>query len=142
MGKKLEEIMQEILDESYEQKISNAQNHLAYCYEALKAATGGDKEKAVGLVLSYVKCMLAIDRDFNEKERAMMRDIFKVDAVDDCLEFGDREILESAKNLVSTFSQEERAHFWLLSAYILSADGVITGEEKLFLYQMGTIPEL
>ena len=138
MAKTIKEIMQEVVNLDFNEKVILGKNALSDIISTLKKHDISDDNKA-SFIFALIKLFVSADKRCSEVERKLVNAIADLDiSYDDFYEFtnngADPKFVEEFDDLIDTLNDEEKNSICIFGLCILSADDTITAaEQQLFL---------
>ncbi len=134
MANSLSEMIQEIVNKSYEEKVMGAKLALGECFGILNRI-GLEKEKSTMMLITFLTAAVAVNGEFSAPERRMLKDIFD-DDFEGLVKAMDKEAFDMMNQMVDTLDGRDKASFCLLAIFILAVDDEIDVDEYKYLIKL------
>ena len=134
MANSLSEMIQEIVNKSYEEKVMGAKLELGECFGILNRI-GLEKEKSTMMLITFLTAAVAVNGEFSAPERRMLKDIFD-DDFEGLVKAMDKEAFDMMNQMVDTLDGRDKASFCLLASFILAVDDEIDVDEYKYLIKL------
>ncbi|MBQ6234848.1 MAG: hypothetical protein IJK54_02950 [Clostridia bacterium] len=134
MAQSVSEMLQEIVNSPYEQKILGAQSTLADCFDIM-TGRGIDLEQAKAFIITFLAAAAAADGEFSAPERNMLRDMFD-DDLEGIVGMIDREKFDMMDRFVDSLNASDKSSFILLAIYVTAVDDAINKDELTYLVKL------
>ncbi len=127
------DILQDIVNYSYEKKVAGAKLEFIACMSAL-AEQDDDVEFTIAYIIAFLSTAIASDGKFTSKERALIEELIgeKGDFAQ-LLTKVDQDLYDAVDARFDAMSAEDQAHFTMLAIFILAVDDVINPDEYEYL---------
>ena len=134
MAQNLNEMLQEIVNRPYEQKVLGAKATLAECFDIMNRK-GVDQKQSAVLVITFLAAAVAADGKFSSPERKMLKEMFG-DDLEAIVKSIDKKTLDLVDQFVDTFNAAEKSNFILLAIYVMAVDDTINKDELTYLIKL------
>ena len=134
MAKNLSDMLQEIVNMSYESKLGSAKLALGDCYGSL-TKLGIDGNKATMILVTFLAAAVAVDGKFTANERKFLKDLFN-DDLEKLVNAMDSNAFDAMDNIVDALDATNKSKFCLLATYVLAVDDTINRDELNYLIKL------
>lgn len=134
MAQSVSEMLQEIVNSPYEQKVLGAQSTLVDCFDIM-TGRGIDLEQAKAFIITFLAAAVAADGEFSAPERNMLRDMFD-DDLEGIVGMIDREKFDMMDRFVDSLNASDKSSFILLAIYVTAVDDAINKDELTYLVKL------
>jgi hypothetical protein len=134
MAQNFSDMLQEIVNKSYEDKVEAAKAVLGECYGIL-TGKGYDGKNATLILVTFLAASVASDGRFTGPERSMLNDIFH-DDLEGIIKKIDGKAYDMMEQIVDSFESRDKSTFCLLAIYVLAVDDTINKDELSYLAKL------
>lgn len=128
------EMLQEIVDKTYDEKATLAKAVLSDCFDILKNK-GFDDEETTMTIVAFLTAAIASDGQFTAPERQLLNDMIDGD-LDQLVRSTDRKTYELMDRIVDMLDSTSKNKFCLLAILVMAVDDSINRDELTYLAKL------